>query len=100
MCGNNLTIADILIFEEATNVEVFKFELNPWKNVKGWYNRVLENKVINEIHKNFRENGLPRASALLSQAIIQHDVKLYTHVLSQPCRAVMALLAIGKIEHE
>ena len=45
--GKNLTIADILIFHEATNVEMYKLDLSPWKNVKAWYDRVLENKIIN-----------------------------------------------------
>ena len=90
--GKSLTIADILIFHEATNAEMYKLDLSPWKNVKSWYDRVLENKSINEIHQNFRTNALPRVWSILTQAIIQHDVKLYTHILSQPCRAVMTLL--------
>ena len=68
--------------------------------MNAWYNRVLENKVISEIHDNFRANALPRVWALLSTAQIKHDIKLYTHIISQPCRAVMALLAIGNIQHE
>ena len=100
ICGDSLTIADILIFEETTNVEMFKFDISAWKNLKAWYNRVLENKVINAIHENFRTNALPRVWALLSTVQIQHDIKLYTHIISQPCRAVMALLAIGNIQHE
>lgn len=100
ICGDKLTIADILIFHEATNVEMYKFDISSWKNFKAWYERVLENKVINEIHQNFRTNALPRVWGLLSAAIIQHDLKLYTHIISQPCRAVMSLLALGKIQHE
>lgn len=100
ICGNSLTIADILIFEEATNVEMYKFDITAWKNMKAWYNRVLENKVINEVHQTFRTNALPRAWALLGSAQIQHDIKLYTFITSQPCRAVMSLLAIGNIPHE
>ena len=28
------------------------------------------------------------------------DLKLYLHIMSQPCRAVMALLALGNIPHQ
>ena len=41
MAGNNLTIADLLIFAETTNCETYKLDLAPWKNVKEWYERVL-----------------------------------------------------------
>ena len=41
ICGENMTIADLLIFHEATNVEFYKVELTPWKKVNEWYNRML-----------------------------------------------------------
>ena len=79
---------------------MYKLDLAPWKNFKAWYDRVLENKVIKEIHQNFRDNALPRIWGMISSVVIQHDVKLYTHIISQTCRAVMALLALGKIQYE
>lgn len=52
--GENLTIADLLIFEEATNVEIFKLDIAPWKNVKAWYDRLLTNEIVAGIHEKFR----------------------------------------------
>ena len=43
ICGNNLTIADLLIFFETTNVEAYELDLAPWAKVNEWYNRMLEN---------------------------------------------------------
>ena len=43
ICGENMTIADLLIFHDATNVEAYKFELTRWTNVSAWYNRMLLN---------------------------------------------------------
>ena len=50
-----MTIADLLIFEEATNVEIYNLELAPWKNVNAWYNRMLETKEVKDIHEGFRK---------------------------------------------
>ena len=99
ICGKRLTIADMLIFHETTNVEIYQIDLSPWKNVKAWYERMLEVKAIREIHNGFR-GSLPDLLVTLSNVKIINELTLYTHILSQPCRAVMALLAIGKIEHK
>ena len=53
-----MTIADLLIFEETANVEIYKLDLAPWKNVKAWYDRVLTNEIVAGIQQKFRE-GLP-----------------------------------------
>jgi len=57
LVGNNLTIADLLIFEETTNIEFYKLDLAPWKNVKAWYDRMLTNEVIAAIHNQFLETA-------------------------------------------
>ena len=66
VCGDNLTIADILLFHETTNVEMVKFDIKPWKNIQAWYERVSENKGINEVYKMFTES-LPRIWELLGK---------------------------------
>ena len=50
ICGNKMTIADLLIFHETTNVEVYNVNINKWKNIKTWYNKMLSNQVISDIH--------------------------------------------------
>lgn len=52
--GDSLTIADLLIFEEATNVELYNFDLSKWAKVKEWYDLVLENEAVKQIHLKFR----------------------------------------------
>jgi glutathione S-transferase len=99
ICGAKLTIADLLIFHEATNVEVYRSDIRAWKHVNSWYSKVLGFKEVNEIHVNFRRS-VPEFQANLDRVTINNELTLYTDVLSQPCRAVMALLALGKIQHE
>ena len=69
ICGENMTIADLLIFHEATNMEFYQIELAPWKTVNAWYNRMLENEEIAKIHKEFRD-GLPATIEALSKVEI------------------------------
>jgi glutathione S-transferase len=66
IAGENLTIADLLIFSETTNVESYKLDLSPWKNVKAWYDRVLTHQAIADIHAKFRE-GVPRFQEMLEK---------------------------------
>ena len=55
LVGSNLSIADLLIFAEATNAEVYKIDLAPWKNVKAWYDRLLNNEAVAGVHQKFRD---------------------------------------------
>lgn len=104
ICGNNLTIADLLIFHEATNVEIYKFDISKWKNVQAWYDLVQENAAVNAIHTKFRES-LPGIFDKFSNVQVtpnhaQQPLVFYLHPVSQPCRAVMALLDIANIKYE
>ena len=65
-----MTIADLLIFHEATNVEVYNIDLGKWKNIEGWYNRMLQIKEIKEIHIMFRKE-LPDFLNVLNQVTIE-----------------------------
>ena len=55
LAGENLSIADLLIFSETTNVEVHKIDLAPWKNLKAWYDRLLSNEAVAGVHQKYRD---------------------------------------------
>ena len=40
LVGDHLTIADLLIFHEATNIEIYDFDLSYWHHASAWYKRV------------------------------------------------------------
>uniref|UniRef100_A0A182QW94 glutathione transferase n=1 Tax=Anopheles farauti TaxID=69004 RepID=A0A182QW94_9DIPT len=42
VAGPNMTIADISLFATVTTACVLKFDLQPYANVKRWYDRMLE----------------------------------------------------------
>ena len=71
LAGENLTIADLLVFEETTNVESYKLDLAPWKNVKAWYDRMLTHQALADIHAKFRE-GVPRFQEMLEKVPIEN----------------------------
>ena len=66
ICGKNMTIADLLIFHEATNLEFYKIDVASWSKVNEWYNRMLENNEIAKIHQGFRDS-LPASIAALDK---------------------------------
>ena len=41
LCGSSLTIADILLFHETSNVEFYEKDISKWAKVKAWYEKVL-----------------------------------------------------------
>lgn len=55
LAGNHLSIADLLVFEETTNVELGKLDLSKWAHINAWYKKVLETPEVAEIHKQFQE---------------------------------------------
>ena len=69
LVGDHLTIADLLLFHETTNIELYDFDISYWHNVDSWYKRVQENPAVGEIHKKFRE-GLPQVKGMLAKAVI------------------------------
>lgn len=69
ICSETLTIADLLLFEESTNLEIYKIDISKWPKVHAWYERVLQNEAVKEIHDKFREQ-LPNIEGFLSTAQI------------------------------
>lgn len=65
LVGNHLSIADLLIFCQGTNLEAYKFDLTSWPHYNAWYNKVLENPVVGAIHTKFRE-GLAGFGAMFA----------------------------------
>ena len=55
LCGNRLSIADLLLFHEAYNIAFYDYDISSWKNVNSWYQRMLGIKEINEIHQRFQK---------------------------------------------
>lgn len=51
VCGEKITIADILLFCGTTMTELYKFDISKWKNLNAWYNRILENEVVKGCYK-------------------------------------------------
>ena len=54
ICGDHMSIADLLLFHETVNIVFYKVDLEPWKNVKSWYEKMLAIKEISEIHDEFQ----------------------------------------------
>ena len=55
LTGDNLTIADLLIFFETTNAEAYKFDFSKWTHLQNWYNQMIELDAIKPIHTKTRE---------------------------------------------
>ena len=64
---------------------------------------MMKNQVVENIHQEFLKNK-PILTNLFDQAVIEEEptepLVLYTHIASEPCRAVMALLDLGNIKYE
>ena len=69
LVGDSLSIADLLIFAETTNAEIYKIDLAPWKNVKAWYDRLLSNEAVAGVHQKFKE-ALPKFVGFLDAVIV------------------------------
>ena len=71
LAGNHISIADLLIFEETTNVELGKLDLSKWTHLNTWYNKVLEVPEVAEIHKQFKEK-IPALLEFVNKVEIKH----------------------------
>jgi glutathione S-transferase len=49
LCGQTLSIADILFFCETTLIELYQFDISKWTHLRAWYDRILENQAIKVI---------------------------------------------------
>ena len=70
MVGDHMTIVDLLIFHEATNVEIYCLDLSKWKKVNEWYNLMITNEEIAKIYKVFQE-GKGDFIGALSKVIVE-----------------------------
>ena len=62
--GERMTIADLLVFHETTNLEVYGMDLSKWKKVNEWYNLMISNEEVGKIYKNFQVGKVAFAEAL------------------------------------
>jgi hypothetical protein len=66
------------------------YDISPYGHLLRWYTKLIENWIIAEAHEEVRA----LAKAKMSKIV------LYGHALSQPSRALEAIMKLNNIEYE
>lgn len=56
LCGERITIVDILFFHEACNIFLCKIDISPeWVHLKAWFDKMLAMEANSAIIKRYKE---------------------------------------------